>query len=388
MSLIELDCSSKVFYIFGNGIFYFLTYNGGRDIYSLMFSMTLTIIISLFLLNYDQKSSMGESINSLSNLLTSEEEIIEDDKIKVIKVTKKKDYSLGLNQIQKKCFSYGIIFLMYLILNIFPYINSLFHLSIYIFYEFLSLVAMLLTYYILFKEKLFRHHLFGFFFIILFSILILKIDFKKQFSIFSIMFYSYNGIIQCFLKIMMINYYVNPHIVSITNASMQILLDLSKIFTDIFILPNNNKKLLPDTYYSFSKYKNNTEIKKFINFVIGNGGNVIFNSLIVYYYPPFIYPASNDIGTFINIIKKLYEGIKKNEDKNKLIFKSLYSLGRDFGILILAEIIIFNFLGLGFNTKKNIKKRAKQQTEEDTSLNTSSSNNSFSLSYISQNINE
>jgi hypothetical protein len=113
----------------------------------------------------------------------------------------------------------------------------------------------------------------------------------------------------------MINYYVNPHIVSITNASMQILLDLSKIFTDIFILPNNNKKLLPDTYYSFSKYKNNTEIKKFINFVIGNGGNVIFNSLIVYYYPPFIYPASNDIGTSMNTIKTLLKREKTEKEK-------------------------------------------------------------------------
>ena len=189
---------------------------------------------------------------------------------------------------------------------------------------------------------------------------------------------------------MMINYYVNPHIVSIANASMQILLDLSKILTDKFIRPkfniNNSPPLLEESYYNFSKYQNFTELQKSIYFVIENSGNVILNSLIVYYYPPFIYPASNDIGTFIDIIYDLY---KKNEKElTKLINKLLYSLGKDFGICILAEIIIFNFLGLGFNTKKNIKKRAKQQTEEDISLNTSSSNNSFSLSYISQNINE
>ena len=323
MSFIEFDYSSKVFYILGNGMFCFLTYFGVRDLYSLMFSMILTIIISLFLLNYDQKSSMGESINSLSNLLTSEEEIIEDDKIKVIKVTKKKDYSLGLNQIQKKCFSYGIIFLMYLILNIFPYINSLFHLSIYIFYEFLSLVAMLLTYYILFKEKLFRHHLFGLYNIILFNCLILcYMEFKTEYFLFNILYYSYNGAIQCFSKIMMINYYVNPYIVSIANASMQILLDLSKIFTDKFIpLSNNtyhNQTLLNETiYYNFSKYKNITKLKQSIYFVIGNSGNVILNSLIVYYYPPFIYPASNDIGTSMNMIKKLLK--REKQRKRKLI---------------------------------------------------------------------
>ena len=140
----------------------------------------------------------------------------------------------------------------------------------------------------------------------------------------------------------MINYYVNPYIVSIANASMQILLDLSKILTDKLILSkdntNNNKTLLQESYYDFNKYKNFTELKQFICFVIGNSGNVILNSLIIYYYPPFIYPASNDIGTFLNIL--LYF----NEEENKLKKKLLYSLGKDFGICILAEIIIFNFL--------------------------------------------
>ena len=163
MSFIEFDYSSKVFYILGNGMFCFLTYFGVRDLYSLMFSMTLTIIISLLLLYYGTKSSMNESIISLSNI--SEEEIIEEDKIKIPKVNNKIDNSLGLNKIQNKCFSYGIIFLLYLILNIFPYLNSLCELKIKMVYEFLSLVAMILTYYLLLHEKLFRHHLFGLFII-------------------------------------------------------------------------------------------------------------------------------------------------------------------------------------------------------------------------------
>ena len=337
-------------------MFYFLTYDGVRDLYSLMFSMILTIIISLFLLYYGKKSSMSESLNSLSNVLISEEEIIEEDKIKVVKVEKKIDNSLGLNKIQNNCFSYGIIFLLYFILNIFPYINSLCKLKIWQFYEFLSLVAMILTYYLFLQEKLFRHHLVGLFIIIIFSILIVikqEFDKNKNFIIFNILFWTYNGAIQCFTKIMMINYYVNPYIVSIANASMQILLDLSKILTDKFIRPklniNNKPPLLKESYYNFSKYQNFIELKQSICFVIGNSGNVIFNSLIVYYYPPFIYPASNDIGTFSDIIYDLYKKEKK-EEISQLKHKLLCSLGKDFGICILAELIIFNFLGLGFNT--------------------------------------
>ncbi len=116
-------------------------------------------------------------------------------------------------------------------------------------------------------------------------------------------------------------------------------------------------------------------------------GNVILNSLIVYYYPPFIYPASNDIGTSMNTIKTLLKGEKKEKEKTKLIHQLLLTLGKDFGICILAELIIFNFLGLGFNTKKNIKRRATQEVEEDLNSNTSTSNNSFFLCYTSQNIN-
>ena len=313
MFFIEFDCSLKIFYILGNGMFYFLSYYGRRDLYSLMFSMILTIIISLFLIYYNKKSNVSESINSLTNILIAEEQTIEEDKTKELKGNKKIDKYLGFNKMKNKCFSYGIVFLLYLILNIFPFLNSLYKLTIKSFYEFLSLVAMILTYFLFLHEKLFRHHLVGLFIIIIFSILIVikqEFDKNKNFIIFNILFWTYNGAIQCFTKIMMINYYVNPYIVSIANASMQILLDLSKILTDKFINPkfniNNSTPLLEESYYNFSKYQNFTELKQSIYFVIGNSGNVILNSLIVYYYPPFIYPASNDIGTFIDIIYDLF----------------------------------------------------------------------------------
>ena len=97
-----------------------------------------------------------------------------------------------------------------------------------------------------------------------------------------LVFFFRLGAIQCFTKIMMINYYVNPYIVSIANASMQILLDLSKILTDKFIRPkfniNNSTPLLEESYYNFSKYQNFTKvIRCFLFFLTSNKDRFVNN---------------------------------------------------------------------------------------------------------------
>ena len=53
----------------------------------------------------------------------------------------------------------------------------------------------------------------------------------------------------------------------------------------------------------------------------------------------------------------------KTKYKNNLIARII----QDIGISILAEIIILNFLGLGFNTKINIQRRAQLATDLITS---------------------
>ncbi len=378
MAYIEFVCSLKALYLLGNGIFYYYICEGDRNLYSLMISMIFAIILCIFLLYYNKKSVINESKQSkIDKDISISKVLYEGDKMKVINVNQEIDYSLGLSNIVNIYYSYGIIFLLYFILNILSYLRAFYssYLRIVLFYEFLSLVAMIFTYYTILKIKLFRHHLFGLFIIIIFSIFIFQIEYKDELSIFSIIFWSYNGAIQCFIKLMMLKYYVNPYIVSIANSFMQILLDTSKILTDKFIPPNNssyhNNTLLSESYYNFSRFSNSTILKQSIEFTIGNTGNVILNSLIIYYYPPFVYPASNDIGNLISLLLDF-----NNEIEKKKIY---YSIGKDIGICILAELIILNFLGLGFNTKKNIEERSKKITEKDAKISDSSLNISLSV---------
>ena len=166
----------------------------------------------------------------------------------------------------------------------------------------------------------------------------------------------------------MVKYYLSPYLFSIANAAGQLFLDLLKAITLIFfpqyINKNASKAFIGEAYFNFTKYNNFTNIKKGVYFVIGNSANMFLNSIIVYYYPPFIYPVSSDIGNYLYESHQLYIGkMDKAKYKNNLIARII----QDIGISILAEIIILNFLGLGFNTKINIQRRAQLATDRITS---------------------
>ena len=90
---------------------------------------------------------------------------------------------------------------------------------------------------------------------------------------------------------------------------------------------------------------------------------MFLNSIIVYYYPPFIYPVSTDIGNYFGDILRLFTGKMEKDDYKNLIARII----KDICIYILAEIIILNIFGVGFNTKINIRRRAQLATDQITS---------------------
>ena len=338
-SLIEFDCTLKALLLPLNGFFFFLVYEGERDIFSLLLSIVLLIGIIVCFHYYDQKSSEDDLDDKLTTLLPTKEIVeIEEDKIKVKKVEKEIDYSYGIDKIQNKSFSYPFILICYLILNLISYSRTFTALKIKNKTNFIQLFSQILFFYLISKEKLYRHHI------------------------------IFDGLVQCIAKVLMVKYYLSPYLFSIANAAGQLFLDLLKAITSIFfpqyIHKNSSKNLIGENYFNFTKYNNFTNIKKGVYFVIGNSANMFLNSIIVYYYPPFIYPVSSDIGNYLYESHQLYIGkMDKTKYKNNLIARII----QDIGISILAEIIILNFLGLGFNTKINIQRRAQLATDRITS---------------------
>ena len=370
-SLIEFDCTLKALLLPLNGFFFFLVYEGERDIFSLLLSIVLLIGIIVCFHYYDQKSSEDDLDDKLGTLLPTKEIFeIEDDKIKVKKVEKKIDYSYGINKIENKSFSYPVILICYLIINFASYSRVLTGLKVKKKTDFIQLFSQILFFYLISKEKLYKHHIIGIIIFISSCYYVLEFDLKKEYNhyIFSFFYHLFNGLVQCIAKVLMVKYYLSPYLFSIANAAGQLFLDLLKAITLIFfpqyIHKNASKVLIGEDYFNFTKYNNFTNIKKGVYFVIGNSANMFLNSIIVYYYPPFIYPVSSDIGNYLYESHQLYIGkMDKTKYKNNLIARII----QDIGISILAEIIILNFLGLGFNTKINIQRRAQLATDLITS---------------------
>ena len=369
-SLIEFDCTLKALLLPLNGFFFFLVYEGERDIFSLLLSVVLLIGIIVYFHYYDQKSSEDDLDDKLGTLLPTKEIFeIEDDKIKVKKVEKEIDYSYGINKIENKSFSYPVILICYLIINFASYSRVLTGLKVKKKTDFIQLFSQILFFYLISKEKLYRHHIIGIIIFICSCYYVLEFDLKKEYIdyIFSFFYYLFDGLVQCIAKVLMVKYYLSPYLFSIANAAGQLFLDLLKAITSIFfpqyIHKNSSKNLIGENYFNFTKYNNFTNIKKGVYFVIGNSANMFLNSIIVYYYPPFIYPVSSDIGNYFGDILRLFTGKMEKDDYKNLIARII----QDIGISILAEIIILNFLGLGFNTKINIQRRAQLTTDRITS---------------------
>ena len=150
----------------------------------------------------------------------------------VVKKVSKIEYSYGLKKIEKKCFTYSIVFISYIILNIVVFSRLILGILIKDGTYFFGIFAQILFYYLLLKEKLYRHHLVALFYMFVCSFFKIKFEMNKNF-IFSFFYYSLEGLILCIGKVLMIKYYLSPYIFSIANGVGQLFLDLLKI---IFVL--------------------------------------------------------------------------------------------------------------------------------------------------------
>ena len=290
--LIDFDCSLKLFFLPLNGFAIFILKNGNRDIYSLGLSILVVIIISKYLYEYDKKKISEEKEESLETLLPFQENKI------IVKKVSKIEYSYGLKKIEKKCFTYSIVFISYIILNIVVFSRLILGILIKDGTYFFGIFAQILFYYLLLKEKLYRHHLVALFYMFVCSFFKIKFEKNKNF-IFSFFYYSLEGLILCIGKVLMIKYYLSPYIFSIANGVGQLFLDLLKIIFVLFFSKNPDTKqttIFTDNYFTIKKYNNYESVIKGIFFIIGNSTNILLNGIIIYYFQPFIYTISNDLG--------------------------------------------------------------------------------------------
>ena len=157
----------------------------------------------------------------------------------------------------------------------------------------------------------------------------------------------------------MVKYYVSPYIVSIANSSMQLFFNIIRYIIMAYF--KTDVPVLKAEFFELN-YNNSTEIRKSLEFLVGNSANTILNSIIIYYYPPFLYQISNFIANSDQFFK-----IKNFNSSNKYI-QSICDLGIYFNLFIFSEIIVMNICGMGFNTKKNIQRRGNLQVLCDESI--------------------
>ncbi len=104
--------------------------------------------------------------------------------------------------------------------------------------DFIQLFSQIFFFYLISKEKLYRHHIIGIFIFICSCYYVLEFDLKKEYIhyIFSFFYHLFDGLVQCIAKVLMVKYYLSPYLFSIANAASQLFLDLLKAITLIIIL--------------------------------------------------------------------------------------------------------------------------------------------------------
>ena len=229
--------------------------------------------------------------------------------------------------------------------------------SVGIFFQIFEYI--MLSYFIL-KQKLYKHHfvssgIIAFTLMILFIITLFYIDSEDIFLTFVFYFFFSLcfGLYDILKKKYMINYFYTPYfvmfIVGIINVVLLLIFDLFIYFSDSGI---------EGIIYNF---KNNvTSVSMFFIFIIDIILQWIYNTgiwLTIYYLTTCHFFISDYIAEFIYYIMNAIE--KKDEfysTVNVMIFSIVFCINF-FCCLVFNEVIILNFWGLDYNTKKRIRER-------------------------------
>ena len=233
--------------------------------------------------------------------------------------------------------------------------------SIGIFFEIADYVV--LSRFIL-KQKLYKHNFVSagiisailmILFIISFPYIETKYIFRSfaYYFFFSLCFGSYDIL----GKRYMINFFVSPYYLMFIIGSINVIL---MIIYELFAYFLN-----PDVSGIIIGFKNNVDnIGKFFLFILDIFLEGIWNLgiwLTVYYLTPCHYFISEYISEYIYYMISALESLEGFYSKINIAIFSISYFINFFCCLVFNEVIILNFFGLDFNTKKRIEQRIREE---------------------------
>ena len=233
--------------------------------------------------------------------------------------------------------------------------------SIGIFFEIADYVV--LSRFIL-KQKLYKHNFVSagiisailmILFIISFPYIETKYIFRSfaYYFFFSLCFGSYDIL----GKRYMINFFVSPYYLMFIIGSINVIL---MIIYELFAYFLN-----PDVSGIIIGFKNNVDnIGKFFLFILDIFLEGIWNLgiwLTVYYLTPCHYFISEYISEYVYYMISALESLEAFYSKINIAIFSISYFINFFCCLVFNEVIILNFFGLDFNTKKRIEQRIREE---------------------------
>ena len=223
---------------------------------------------------------------------------------------------------------------------------------------------------IILKQKLYKHHfLFSLIIAVILLILFIRtifyMDSEYMFKTFLFYFFLYIcfGLYDIIGKRYMIIFFESPYfmmlIIGIINIIVLLIVDLF-----LYLLDSDIDGII------IGFQKNVTSVSKFFIFIIGIIIEWIWNigiMLTIYYFTPCHYFMSEYISEYIYYIVNAFNS---NDEFYSAVNIAIFSIAffiNFFCCLVFNEVIILNFCGLDYNTKKRIEERVSKDYTESLS---------------------
>ena len=244
-----------------------------------------------------------------------------------------------------------IIFLLYLFIEtINYYIYFIEKKRILLIFHSFSIYTMVIFEHFCLKENIHFHHFISLIFIFFFNTF--HPNFKKTVvygncQLSSIIYYFIEGIILFIVKYIMDNKFISPYLISLVKSFITFGFSLIKFILQTYYFDEQNKNYYyPTNYFYIYNGEYFKQMLMFVSFLI----YPIFCTLLIYYFSPYYYVISIQIGGLYNF-----------KNLNYII----HFIGTSISLLVFSEIIIINFCGMSDFTRKKIEERSNINYNND-----------------------
>jgi hypothetical protein len=196
------------------------------------------------------------------------------------------------------------------------------------------------------KINFYKHQFFAMIVSILISIIIFIYEYEINFLIYKIINFTYLALIMTLIKFVMIRFYFSPYLILFYEGLISFFICFS---IEIYNLISNKK----NNFLIFVEEKKFFFVIFISNFIIS-----ILNIIIIYFFSPIFEILAYVLLSFLLQIKEI---LKEKNEKNVFLF--VLNVVYLICCLIITEIIVLNCFGFNKNTVFNIKERNKNEFE-------------------------